>query len=130
MVMKMMKPSPNLIDKIKFTDARDTDPQPTHLLDGLVNFPELGVDDVLDKLDVVCPHGHRVLGAGAGAGDKWRLISTDHTLIAPHFISEPTRGIGSQPPIIRTHSQFAHNTGREDAEGEVKVTFCPYSSNI
>ena len=85
----------------------ETVPQPTHLLDGLVYFPELGVDDVLDKLDVVCPHGHRVPGAGAGAGDKWRLISTDHTLIAPHFISEPTRGIGSQPPIIRTHSHTA-----------------------
>ena len=50
----------------------ETVPQPTHLLDGLVYFPELGVDDVLDKLDVVRPHGHRVPGAGAGAGD-WRL---------------------------------------------------------
>ena len=64
MVMKMMKPSPNLIDKSLLT--RDTAPQPTHLLDGLVYFPELGVDDVPDKLDVVRPHGHRVLGAGAG----------------------------------------------------------------
>ena len=28
---------------------------------------------------------------------------------------QPTQGIGSQPPIIRTHT-FAHSTGREDAE--------------
>ena len=109
MVMKMMKPSPNLIDKIKFTGAwhfSSAYSPPTSWTAWSI-FPNLVSMMSLTNLML---SAHTAIVSWVlvlETGDKWRLISTDHTLIAPHFISEPTRGIGSQPPIIRTHSHTA-----------------------
>ena len=40
--------------------------------------------------------------------DKWRLISTDHLLIAPHFISQPTSVSNKFHPKVRYHQVNYH----------------------
>ena len=37
--------------------------------------------------------------------DKWRLISTDHLLIAPHFISQLVQCFKKFHPKVRNHGE-------------------------